>query len=878
LSLTPNSRFGRFVIGPLLGRGGMGEVYRARDSRLDRDVAIKVLPATLHADSAAVARFEQEARAASALSHPAILTVFDAGTEHGQPYLVTELLEGDTLRARLDRGPLPLREALDLAVRVAGGLGAAHLAGIVHRDIKPENLFVTRGGDVKILDFGVARLGASPGAADAAVTAPGTAAGMLVGTPGYMAPEQARGSAVDGRADVFALGCVLYEVLAGQRAFGRATPIDTIAAVVTEAPPPLPAGRSVPPGVARILARCLEKDPAARFQSAADLAFALAGARDGLDAPTSPRAATSLPDRALRWAAVTALVGSAALVLASWRAPGALPAPPSVSARSVVPSSAKPMGPALSPDGKWVAYVSVAGRAPQLLVQFLNGGVPVNLSEGNDIPVLNRTLVGGLDIAPDGTAIGFAGRPLAFGVWSIPGAWIIPAPLGGPARRVTDRFASIRWSPDGQQLAAVVANPIAGDAIAVSDLDGRNERVVVPAGGGLHRHQVAWSPDGRYIYYAQTLDPNHTASAIHRVPVAGGAPEAVVTEGVAMYPAPTPDGRALVYAGDHGGEGLNLWWRPLGGGPERRLTAGAGEYTEPSIARDGRTLSCLARRRRGELVRIGVDQPGTASVEAIGEPGSGDSDPSIAPGSDRVYISSPRSGRRKIWALDATGARPAPLTSGDALDQGPVVSPDGRVVAFLSNREGQRGLWVVPAGGGAPRRVLTGAVTDRVSWSPDSRRLVYALAGDLETTLWVVEAAGGAPERIPGAAGRAPAWSPAGDLIALVRADGDRAAVHFITSAGARARPPLLIDPVGLPTALAWSPDGRRLALINLPGRAAAEVWVLSVEDGSLREVTEFPAPAELEGITWTADGRAVIVGRTDYETEVLLLTGIRPD
>jgi Tol biopolymer transport system component len=174
--------------------------------------------------------------------------------------------------------------------------------------------------------------------------------------------------------------------------------------------------------------------------------------------------------------------------------------------------------------------------------------------------------------------------------------------------------------------------------------------------------------------------------------------------------------------------------------------------------------------------------------------------------------------------------------------------------------------------------VLTGAVTDRVSWSPDSRRLVYALAGDLETTLWVVEAAGGAPERIPGAAGRAPAWSPAGDLIALVRADGDRAAVHFITSAGARARPPLLIDPVGLPTALAWSPDGRRLALINLPGRAAAEVWVLSVEDGSLREVTEFPAPAELEGITWTADGRAVIVGRTDYETEVLLLTGIRPD
>lgn len=296
--------------------------------------------------------------------------MFDAGTEDGQPYLVTELLEGSTLRQRLDAGPLPLREALDIAVQAASGLGAAHLAGIVHRDIKPENVFLTRGGTVKILDFGLARLTRDAPTVGSAATTPSTSGGSLIGTVGYMAPEQARGAVVDCRADVFSFGCLLHEMLSGQRAFDRPTPVDTLASIMTADPPPLPQSRGVPPSVERILRRCLRKDPADRFQSAVDLAFALTSAREDL---TAPPPAPRRSERGLHIAALAALVGSAAFAAWLWtRSPAAAP-PLAIDALSVVPPSAKPIAPALSPDGKWVAYISVAESQPQLWVQFLNG-------------------------------------------------------------------------------------------------------------------------------------------------------------------------------------------------------------------------------------------------------------------------------------------------------------------------------------------------------------------------------------------------------------------------------------------------------------------------------------------------------------------------
>src|ERR1700735_548680 len=278
MNLTPGTKLGPYEIVSLLGAGGMGEVYRAGDSRLKREVAIKVLPQALSLDADRLRRFEQEALATAALNHPNILAVFDIGTSEGSPYVVSELLEGETLRDRLRGGSLALRKTLDYALQVAHGLAAAHEKGIIHRDLKPDNLFVTKDGRVKILDFGLAKLTQpEPGVHTSLPTVThGTEAGVVMGTAGYMSPEQVRGAAVDPRSDIFSLGAILYEMLSGKRAFHRDTAADTMSAILKEDPPDLSeTGRNVSTALERIVQHCLEKNPESRFHSASDIAFDL---------------------------------------------------------------------------------------------------------------------------------------------------------------------------------------------------------------------------------------------------------------------------------------------------------------------------------------------------------------------------------------------------------------------------------------------------------------------------------------------------------------------------------------------------------------------------------------------------------------------------
>jgi eukaryotic-like serine/threonine-protein kinase len=279
MALTSGTKLGPYEIQSFVGAGGMGEVYRAHDSRLDRTVAIKVLPASFSADRERLQRFAQEARAAAALNHPSILSIFDIGEENGAPYVVSELLEGETLRDRLRNGPLPMRRVIDYAMQVAKGLAAAHEKGIVHRDLKPENLYLTNDGRAKILDFGLAKL-LRPESQDHSGDAPtvqmATEAGVVMGTAGYMSPEQVRGKPADHRSDIFAFGAILYEMISGKRAFHGESAADTMSAILKEETPELSeTARNVPPGLERIVRHCLEKHPTQRFQSAGDLAFDL---------------------------------------------------------------------------------------------------------------------------------------------------------------------------------------------------------------------------------------------------------------------------------------------------------------------------------------------------------------------------------------------------------------------------------------------------------------------------------------------------------------------------------------------------------------------------------------------------------------------------
>src|SRR5437667_2895373 len=308
MSLASGTKLGPYEIQSPLGAGGMGEVYRARDTRLGRDVALKILPESFAREADRLHRFEQEARAVAALNHPNILAIFDTGESDGSPFLVSELLEGETLRTVLDRGALSQRKAIDYAVQIAQGLAAAHEKGIVHRDLKPENVFVTKDARIKILDFGLAKLAQKASAATpdgATMTSSHTAMGVVMGTASYMAPEQVRGELADPRTDIFAFGAVLYEMLSGKRAFRRDTPAETMTAVLKDDPPELTdPGRPVSPALDRIGRRCLEKDPEQRFQSAKDLSFAIS-ALSGTGSSSSARVEeTRRKIRPMLWAAV----------------------------------------------------------------------------------------------------------------------------------------------------------------------------------------------------------------------------------------------------------------------------------------------------------------------------------------------------------------------------------------------------------------------------------------------------------------------------------------------------------------------------------------------------------------------------------------------
>ncbi|HXX46239.1 MAG TPA: protein kinase [Candidatus Acidoferrales bacterium] len=407
MPLTPGSQLGVYEIVGAIGAGGMGEVYRARDRKLGRDVAIKVLPSFLSADPDRLRRFEQEARAAAALNHPNILVVFQLGTHDGVPYLVSELLEGNTLREPLQRGALPIRKAIDYGVQIARGLAAAHEKGIVHRDLKPENVFVTKDGRLKILDFGLARLLPQRGEteASAATLSDLTDPGTVMGTVGYMSPEQVSGKPADHRADIFAFGAILYEMLTGKRAFQKPTSAETMTAILNEEPPGVSQlVPTAPPASQRVVHRCMEKNPEQRFQSASDLAFALEALSDS-STITAAAPASREKGRRSKIAAVAVgltvvvLLAGAVLFFMRGRKSSSHVSTEYVQLTNFADSAVEP---ALSPDGRILAFIrgdsTFVGHG-EVNVKLLPDGEPVQLTHDG------LSKMGPLAFSPDGSRI-----------------------------------------------------------------------------------------------------------------------------------------------------------------------------------------------------------------------------------------------------------------------------------------------------------------------------------------------------------------------------------------------------------------------------------------------------------------------------------------
>jgi hypothetical protein len=773
-----------------IGAGGMGEVYRATDTKLGREVAIKVLPAEVAGDADRLARFEREARAVAALSHPNILALFDFGTHEGTAYAVTELLEGATLRERLAGGPLPVRKTTEYAAQIARGLAAAHDKGIVHRDLKPENLFVTADGHVKILDFGLARQEAP--LLDASDTrsptlARPTDAGTVLGTVGYMSPEQVRGQVVDARSDIFSLGCVVHEMLAGQRAFSRETGAETMTAILREEAGALP--DACPPALARVVERCLEKAPAERFQSARDLAFALESATvtsaSGRHATTSAEAPPRARRSALRALGVLAVAALSAAggALLTRRSPPELPTFRQLTYQRGMVHSAR-----FAPDQQAIVYGGAFEGAPVALfstrpdaIDSRSLGLPsadvagisrkgemavllgrrnvgswlrvgtlarVSLDGGSPQPILENVF--DADIAADGASFA-AVRQTGSGHQ-------LEYPIGTVLFRNRGWIALPRLARDGRRV-AFVDHPFFGDDrgyVAVVGQDGKAERIspVLDFLQGL-----AWSPTGDAVW-ASAGDRSGGSAVWELAP--GRTPKRVLS-----FPCVTrlqdvaADGRLLVttdesraeiegrLAGDERARPYSGWTDDGVGGIAPDGSFFAGELS--SIETPDREYIVYVRRSGGSApARLGSGTPGGVTPDG------------------KWVIAALHAGDRRQLTLFPTGpGQPRRLSLGSVEPQVGGVnhvtsSADGRRLGFLGNApgEGARAYVVDSAGGAAPRAVTPEGMTS-VTLSPDGERVA---ALDAEGELRIHPVGGGAPAAVAGARkGEVPiAWDSSG--------------------------------------------------------------------------------------------------------------------
>jgi serine/threonine protein kinase len=861
----------------------MGEVYRARDLKLGRDVAIKVLPEAVAREQDRLARLEREGRTLAALNHPNIANIYGLEDTGAIRALVMELVEGPTLADRIARWPVPPAEAVSIARQIVDALDAAHERGIVHRDLKPANVKITPEGVVKVLDFGLAKGADEMARPDLTqsptITSVNTRDGVILGTAAYMSPEQARGSMVDKRTDIWAFGCVLYEMLVGRSAFGRDTLSDTLVSILDREPDwtALPPG--TPTAVRTLMRRCLEKDQKRRLRDIGD-------ARPDLDAPIaeteSPGALAPRHLPLLPWSVTAAaLVALAAMSWAWWsgREPDTSGAPTFSRIVPITNGPAREFGPVISPDGKWVAYISNAGGSPNVWVKFLAGGEPVNLTASAGLDVSGSAAIGGLEVSPDGSRIAVAARLHGTGSFS---TYEIPAPLPGPPRALFEegfQAQGMRWSPDGKRMAFIRPGGTAGDAIWVADGDGTNRRELVKASGGAHMHWVSWSPDG-FIYYMRpaTTGFNLDQTEIYRVAASGGSPERVVaTLTRAMFPVPLPGG--LIYSSDSTSVDLGIWWRPFRG-IARWLTFGLGEYAEPRVSADGRVLVATRYENRRALARIETSGPQVGRITPLTDGFGGDLDPTWVPTSNRIAFSSTRDGARHLWTANIDGTDLRPLTSGASQDERPALSPDGQTVAFVAVRGGERGIWLIAAAGGPPRKLVNVSPVSGLSWSRDGTAVIYAGSAGTWPGLWSVSVADGQTRQIvaPGAVGE-PQWSPTSDRIAYLEAPTGQGVVglSFIApdgdpqSAKSLKAPPAMLGGFtnGMMT---WSPDGKRLAVTAQAANGPTSIWVVDPDAAvPFQKLVELPLGPRIRGLTWTTDG-ALIVGQYDSTSDIVLM------
>lgn len=877
--MTAGDMVGPYEIQYFLGAGGMGVVYRALDTRLHRAVAIKVLLEDRHGDGRARQRFHREARAASALNHPNICTIYEIEEFEGRLFLVMELLEGATVAQLIDTGELEWDVLVDLAIQIADGLEAAHSRGIVHRDIKPANLFVTKAGTAKILDFGLARQELQ----DAPDTLTGS--GLVAGTVAYMSPEQARGETLDARSDLFSFGTVLYEMVTLRQAFSGATTALVHDAILNRPPAPaLGNGRPVTPLLESIVAKLLEKDFRLRYQSAAELRADLLrvkSAAGGEIAAAPPLARVPSPPRSPDSQVIAGPVKSHRLkigaVLAAVLAIGAAfcyllyfadDQPPRAALEFVrITGSGDVQTADLSPDGKYVAYVRSAAGRQSLWLKSLAARRDSQLAD------LGDDQSRGVGFSADGSSVYFArhGRSEPSG-----DLYQVSITGGDPRKVLTGISGAPAFSPDGSRVAFVRSTEITHgeDTLVIAALDGSTERLLASyKAPGISYNLVAWSPDGKSLVYP-------LATALTTIGTDGGPARRLTGNAWEIGDlTPLPGGRELILAGRQEVPHLfQLFSISMDGGQPRQITNDVSTYIKVRAGAGGKTLLALQRQTQStiqilnpgkepairllsldKLNRDGrsglawspqgqifftsganeseemwkMNEDGSARQQLSNTPKSVASDPSASPRAGFLtYTLWFGNDQANIWRIDRDGRGQMRLTAGRQ-DSASAITPDGQWIVFSSVQGDKSILMKAPADGGAAS-ALTDYYSDKPAISPDGRWIAcyYSARRNQPLILAIVPIAGGAP-----------------------------AQTFALPPTAVRSSP------------LAWTPDGRAISFVNQTSDAG-NIWNQPVAGGSPKPVTHFAAD-QIFAFAWLKDGRLVL-SRGSEPVDAILIKGFR--
>ena len=855
MRFEPGTRLGSLEILAPLGAGGMGEVYRARDAKLNRDVAVKVLPESFANDREALARFEREAHAVAALNHPNILSIFDFGTHDGTVYAVMELLEGSSLRDKLDAGALPQRRSVEIAVQIARGLAAAHEKGVVHRDLKPENVFLTEDGRVKILDFGLAKkLAPSSAETNAPTTPAGTEPGTVMGTVGYMSPEQVRGRDVDARSDIFSFGAVFYEMLSGRRAFRRDSAVETMSAILREEPPELlESGRTVSPALDRIVRHCLEKSPSARFQSAGDIAFdleSLSGTSQSRTAIASRERKSILGKRVAAIAAVPLLVG---LGLAIGRRGGRSSSPDYhqlTFQRGTIVSAR------FAPDGNTILYGAAWNGKPfevfsvrpesQLSRPLGFAGDILSISSNSEMALsLGRRYISSFDVS---------------------GTLAVASLSGGAPRPVLEGIEWATWAPDGKN-SAIVRRVQTGDR-----LEWPIGNTIFETPGWVGRPR--FSPAGDRIAFEDHPNfagDNGAVLIVDRAgkPVLRSEPFTSL-QGLCW----SPDGREVWFTAARTG-GNRFLWALERSGKARLLDAAPGILTIHDAQRDRVLLN-------RDLMRVG----------AIGQMAGDRNERELSYLDYTAVRDVSADGRTLLFDEDAEGGGPngsiyvlragedSPVRLGDGNSL--ALSPDGRfALATPQAIAGNFRFGLLPTGIGQP--VSLAPVPGNLlwaDWTPDGKNILFATSErGRPSRLWLQDVTSGASHPITDEGVEILLYSHliSPDSKFIIGRGSDRA-LHLYPLAGGPPRPLPHIQPGEQP--LRWSADGGSL-YVYTPGAPPVRVDLVRLSDGK-REKWKDLVPSDTAGVAFirppliTPDGRSYVYSYTRVLSELFLVSGLR--